>query len=118
MASCHDQLTAAFNKQYPEVPTFIVDYLNECLTTESIYHTSEDIHELIFDQIEVYYEDLKSVSITDFSKFLFKILASNKEELEFNLSDKVVKLETSVGINVSQKGAFKDDVLLINNMAL
>lgn len=115
---CQTQLTSAFTKQYPEVPSFIVDYLNECLITES-YPEWNNIYDLIFEQIEVYYETVKEVSVQDFSKSLIKILTKFKDENDLDFVH--TKLSSTVGLNssIAKKGeCFNDDVLLIDSMAL
>ena len=67
------QLTQLFGKQYPEVPDHIVEYLTEYLTAEYLKEICEEnqVFDLIYPQIEIYYEDIKEYLISNFASELF-----------------------------------------------
>lgn len=87
------KLTQLFEKQYPEVPDHIVEYLTEYLTCEYLKEICDDsqVFDLIYPQIEIYYEDIREYLVSNFSSECFNAKGVKIKET------KIIKLDLFIG---------------------
>ena len=96
-------------KNYSDVPDDIRLYLVEALACIKQNDSVDDVFELIYPQIEVYYEDIPEEEIRDFSEDLYTIIISNAGHDDHVLK----KLSSTVAIDGS-KQAMAADVMLMD----
>lgn len=105
------KLTQLFGKQYPEVPNHIVEYLTEYLTCEYLREICEEsqVFDLIYPQIEIYYEDIKEYLISNFSAELFNVVQSEAGD---QFEPQLVKLSSALTIDATRVSASANDALM------
>lgn len=106
------KLLPLFTKQFPDVPANIVEYLVEALLCDFPKDISDEkeVFDLVYPQVEVYYEDIKEFLVIQFAGQLFNIIAE-EAKLTSNASD-LVKLTTKLNIDATKMDLTEADAMM------